>query len=222
MLWPVPPLAAAKVPARVITPELITGPPEVVRPVVPPDTSTETTVPVPEIVVYSMSVPVELTTTTLPLLPAKVGKTAVRAPRAVVAPVPPLTSPTIPETLVAVPVRVPTKLDDVTLVSPARVVDVAPRAMLVDPMVTVELVRLPGPMFVIVFSDPLIVVPRIVLLLIVRPCTLEDAINAVPVELTVASLLAFPVRVGSRAKPAVIRFSSLRRLADEPGEFGVG
>jgi hypothetical protein len=58
--------------------------------------------------------------------------------------------------------------------------------------------------------------------LIVRPCTLEDAISAVPVELTVASLLALPVNVGSKAKPAVIRFNSLRKLADEPGELGVG
>jgi hypothetical protein len=169
-----------------------------------------------------MSVPVALTTTTLPLLPEKVGKTAVLAPSAVVAPVPPFTIPTTPETLVAVPVKVPVKLVDVTLVRPARVVDVAPRAMLVEPMVTVELVKLPGPMFVIVLSAPLIVVLRIVLLLIVRPCTLEDAISAVPVELTVASLLALPVNVGNKAKPAVIRFSSLRKLADEPGELGVG
>ena len=44
---PVPPLATAKVPATVIVHELVTGPPEVVKPVVPPDTSTEVTVPVP-------------------------------------------------------------------------------------------------------------------------------------------------------------------------------
>jgi hypothetical protein len=43
---PVPPLATAKVPARVIVPLPVTGPPEVVRPVVPPDTSTLVTVPV--------------------------------------------------------------------------------------------------------------------------------------------------------------------------------
>ena len=42
---PVPPLATARVPARVIVPELVTGPPEVVKPVVPPETSTEVTVP---------------------------------------------------------------------------------------------------------------------------------------------------------------------------------
>ena len=40
-----PPLATAKVPARVIVPLLVTGPPDVVRPVVPPDTSTLVTVP---------------------------------------------------------------------------------------------------------------------------------------------------------------------------------
>jgi hypothetical protein len=47
VVCPVPPLATARVPARVIVPEVVTGPPEVVSPVVPPDTSTEVTVPVP-------------------------------------------------------------------------------------------------------------------------------------------------------------------------------
>ena len=44
---PVPPLATAKVPARVIVPLVVTGPPLVVSPVVPPETSTEVTVPDP-------------------------------------------------------------------------------------------------------------------------------------------------------------------------------
>ena len=44
---PVPPLAIANVPARVIVPEPVIGPPEVVNPVVPPDTSTLVTVPEP-------------------------------------------------------------------------------------------------------------------------------------------------------------------------------
>ena len=42
---PVPPLAAARVPARVIVPEEVIGPPEVVSPVVPPETATLVTVP---------------------------------------------------------------------------------------------------------------------------------------------------------------------------------
>jgi hypothetical protein len=44
---PVPPFATARVPAIVIVPLPVIGPPEVVRPVVPPDTSTDVTVPVP-------------------------------------------------------------------------------------------------------------------------------------------------------------------------------
>jgi hypothetical protein len=41
----VPPLATANVPARVIVPVLVIGPPEVVKPVDPPETATEVTVP---------------------------------------------------------------------------------------------------------------------------------------------------------------------------------
>ena len=44
---PVPPLAAASVPASVMVPDVVTGPPLVVRPVVPPLTATLVTVPVP-------------------------------------------------------------------------------------------------------------------------------------------------------------------------------
>lgn len=44
---PVPPLSTSKVPARVMVPEVVTGPPEVVKPVVPPDTLTDVTVPDP-------------------------------------------------------------------------------------------------------------------------------------------------------------------------------
>lgn len=44
---PVPPLEAARVPARVMVPEVVIGPPEVVRPVVPPDTATLVTEPPP-------------------------------------------------------------------------------------------------------------------------------------------------------------------------------
>ena len=44
---PVPPLVTLSVPPKVIVPADVIGPPVVVRPVVPPDTSTEVTVPEP-------------------------------------------------------------------------------------------------------------------------------------------------------------------------------
>ena len=44
---PVPPLATISVPAIVIVPDVVMGPPDVVRPVVPPLMSTLVTVPVP-------------------------------------------------------------------------------------------------------------------------------------------------------------------------------
>ena len=45
VLCAVPPFVAAKVPASVIVPLVVTGPPDVVMPVVPPLTSTLVTVP---------------------------------------------------------------------------------------------------------------------------------------------------------------------------------
>ena len=47
VVTPVPPFATASVPASVIVPEVVIGPPEVVRPVEPPETATEVTVPEP-------------------------------------------------------------------------------------------------------------------------------------------------------------------------------
>ena len=44
---PVPPLATFNVPANVMVPDPTIGPPLVVRPVVPPDTWTDETVPPP-------------------------------------------------------------------------------------------------------------------------------------------------------------------------------
>ena len=89
VVTPVPPLATAKVPAKVIVPAAVIGPPEVVRPVVPPDTSTLVTVPVPPAEMYSTSVAPTFTAKTLPALPAYVGNMLLRAPAAVVAAVPP-------------------------------------------------------------------------------------------------------------------------------------
>jgi hypothetical protein len=52
VVTPVPPLATARVPVMVIVPVVVIGPPLKVRPVEPPLTSTEVTVPVPVRVVH--------------------------------------------------------------------------------------------------------------------------------------------------------------------------
>ena len=49
---PVPPLATPNVPPKVIVPFVVIGPPDVVSPVVPPDTFTLVTVPVPATVTH--------------------------------------------------------------------------------------------------------------------------------------------------------------------------
>ena len=58
VVCPVPPLAIAKVPANVIVPEPVTGPPLVVRPVVPPLTLMLVTVPPPPDVAIQLVTPV--------------------------------------------------------------------------------------------------------------------------------------------------------------------
>jgi hypothetical protein len=45
LFWPVPPLAMLTVPCSVIVPAVVIGPPEVVRPVTPPETPTDVTMP---------------------------------------------------------------------------------------------------------------------------------------------------------------------------------
>ena len=65
---PVPPLAAASVPARVMVPEVVTGPPLVVRPVVPPLTLTLVTVPKP-VTVAHVGAPVPPDTRACPAVP---------------------------------------------------------------------------------------------------------------------------------------------------------
>ena len=62
VVLPVPPFATANVPAIVIVPLVVTGPPLKVKPVVPPDASTLVTVPVPLMAVPLMrNVPVTFT-----------------------------------------------------------------------------------------------------------------------------------------------------------------
>ena len=58
----VPPFATARMPDIVIVPDAVTGPPDVVRPVVPPDTSIDVTVT--SRVLYSRAVPPLLTAKT--------------------------------------------------------------------------------------------------------------------------------------------------------------
>jgi len=134
-VWPVPPFVSASVPAKVIVPELVIGPPLVVRPVVPPATLTEVTVPalaagvahVPsprQNVVAEAEVPeFRLVTGKLPVMPVESGR---------------------PVALVKTPLAgVPSAgVVSVGLVSvrPAMVAAVAPSATLVDPIVTDELV----------------------------------------------------------------------------------
>ena len=85
---PVPPLARASVPASVNVPLVVMGPPEVVRPVLPPDMATLVTLPTPPDEIHAQTVPsVERI---LPLLPVWLGSRALMAVAAVDCPVPPL------------------------------------------------------------------------------------------------------------------------------------
>ena len=59
LVAPVPPLAKARVPANVIVPLVVMGLPDVVRPVVPPETSTLVTLPVPTLVAAIVTPPAE-------------------------------------------------------------------------------------------------------------------------------------------------------------------
>jgi hypothetical protein len=115
---PVPPLATARVPAKVIVPDDVTGPPDVVKPVVPPDTSTLVTEPAPlpapiavrklaaskaETVLSALNrgkVTAEGLVIVNTLEPRVVAPRLVRAAGAVVAFVPPLAIGNVPVTLV--------------------------------------------------------------------------------------------------------------------------
>ena len=73
-----PPLATASVPANVIVPEVVIGPPLVVRPVVPPLTATLVTVAA----ATQLVTPVPSVDSTLVLLPAETGSVRVHAAEA--------------------------------------------------------------------------------------------------------------------------------------------
>ena len=78
VVCPVPPLVIASVPANVIVPEPVIGPPETVSPVVPPDTSTLVTVPV--VGVDQVGTPAPALVNTWPTAPMAVKSYAVPVP----------------------------------------------------------------------------------------------------------------------------------------------
>ena len=65
-------------PANVIVPDVVIGPPEVVKPVVPPDTATLVTVPV--VGVAHVGIPAPALVSTWPDEPAAVNPNAVPVP----------------------------------------------------------------------------------------------------------------------------------------------
>jgi hypothetical protein len=135
VVTPVPPLATANVPVSVIVPDEVIGPPVVDKPVVPPATLTDVTVPalaagvaqVPsplQNVVLDALVPLfRLATGRLPVTPVESGK-----PVALVS-----------VTLAGVP-SVGVVIVGLVNVKPATVAAVAPSDTAVDPIVTDELV----------------------------------------------------------------------------------
>lgn len=98
----------------VMVPADVIGPPVVERPVVPPDTATEVTVP-EAAVTHEATVP--LVPRTSPACPVCVGRSALIAFEAVVCPVPPFAMPRVPP-MVSVP--------DAVIGPPANVRPVVP------------------------------------------------------------------------------------------------
>lgn len=79
VVTPVPPLATANVPAIVMVPEPVMGPPLYVSPVVPPLTLTLVTVPVP-VIVDQVGTPAPPDVSTWPDVPAAEYASAVPVP----------------------------------------------------------------------------------------------------------------------------------------------
>ena len=134
-VWPVPPFVSASVPAKVIVPELVIGPPLVVRPVVPPATPTEVTVPALAAGVAQLPSPRQkvVADAPVPLFRLVTGRF----------PVTPVVSGKSVALVKTTPEGVPSAgVVSVGLVSvkPVIVDAVAPSATLVDPIVTDELV----------------------------------------------------------------------------------
>ena len=135
-------------PPNVIVPAPVMGPPVVVKPVLPPDTATDVTVPTPPALIHSTSDAPLLTAKTLPPLPVYDGSRFIRALPAVVAPVPPLARARVPES-VSVPEDVigPPE-NDIPVVPPDALTDVT-----VPEPPEAAMVTLPAPL-VIVMPEP--------------------------------------------------------------------
>lgn len=169
---PVPPLATASVPPSVIVPDPVTGPPEVVKPVVPPLTPTDVTVPPPAVdamvieplpfvtVIPDPAVSVALVSVLPVLLPMSNCPSVY-----VVWLVPPLTTANVPPS-----VRVP----EVVMGPPVSVSPVVPP----DPS-TLVTVPLPPP--------PLLVIVKLgyVPVTVVEPAPVKDTIWSGAVLVTV-------------------------------------
>jgi len=111
-------------------------------------------------------------------------------------------------------VTLPTKLP-VTL--PVTLPVMLPVMLPVKPLLAETVVNAP---------DDAVVAPIVVLLIVeavmAKACKAAEAIKAVPAELTIATLYPLAAKVGKRSKPRVTLSNSLRIVADEPGELGVG
>jgi hypothetical protein len=152
LVAPVPPLANERVPARVMVPVVVIGPPVVVRPVVPPLTSIEVTVPPPPAPLVQL-VLVPSVVRTWPAWVAWDGARALNAAFALVCPVPPFRMGRTPVTALdrGIPVKVFDPPSIVLLVRvsvPASVTttpEVGKRAVLFCPVPPLAVGRTPGP-----------------------------------------------------------------------------
>jgi hypothetical protein len=141
VVTPVPPLATANVPAIVMVPDPVIGPPLYVRPVVPPLTLTLVTVPVP-VTVVQVGAPAPPDVSTWPDVPVAEYASAVPVPYGIVPAlgvavlfVPPFAVPSVPVRVIVPdvvtgpplavrPVVPPLTLTLVTVPVPAAVVHV--------------------------------------------------------------------------------------------------
>ena len=111
-------------------------------------------------------------------------------------------------TVLALPVSAPTKLVDVTLVSPASVVAVPPRLTEVLPIVSDEFVRLALAMLLRVLLEPLMVL-FVSVSVVARPTSVSVLVGSVSVPVLLIELITGLVSV----KPATV-VAVLPRLTD--------
>lgn len=148
-MTPVPPLATASVPPSVRVPDVVIAPPVRVSPVLPPDPETEVTVPVFDVKPDGLL--------------AAYAPSEVKAPPAVVAPVPPLATGSVPATCVdrltpesapprvRLPAVVTVPLSVIPLTVPVPPTDVTVPPLEVDAIVT------PPALFVTDMPEPAVI-----------------------------------------------------------------